>query len=115
MANSVYTIANTLLNSFNSIEQQAAIEAKKEQFCNENPNILRAIYPCIIEDAFSKTMDNYRKYVVHYNTTTNNENKEIDKWNCNNSTYGDLSEAEQTFTILFLRNYAALNARDYNQ
>ena len=40
-----------------------------------------AIYPAIIEEAFSITMDNYRKYIASYNFKTQAENELIQAHN----------------------------------
>ncbi len=40
-----------------------------------------AIYPAIIEEAFSSTMDNYRKYIASYNFKTQAENELIQAHN----------------------------------
>jgi len=44
-------------------------------------NRIIAIYPAIIEEAFSDTMDNYRKYIASYNFKTQAENELIELHN----------------------------------
>ena len=115
IAPSVFNIANTLLNAYTSEPQQVAIDAKKAEFIKENPNILSAVYPCIVDEAFAITMANYRKYISNYNIRTSQENVEIEFWNSKISKKTEYNEVEKTFITLFYRNYSHLNSREYNQ
>ncbi|MFC4818138.1 hypothetical protein [Flavobacterium sp. GCM10023249] len=115
IATSVFNIANTLLNAYTSEPQQAAIDAKKAEFIKENPTILSAVYPCIVDEAFAITMDNYRKYIAKYNTQTSEENAAIELWNSTINKTQERNEVENTFITLFYKNYSHLNSRDYNQ
>lgn len=109
----VFNIASNLFNRFTDEAQQVEIEAKKEAFLNDNPNILQAVYPCIIDEAFSKTMDNYRSYVANYNIKVEVENKEINVWNSAASTQ-TLSDVEKVFTQAFVIKHKHLSDRKYN-
>ena len=78
-----------------------------------------AIYPAIIEEAFSSTMDNYRKYIGSYNFKTQAENELIQAHNnsvkefCKTS---GLNEVQTEYRRLFLlHNAKNNNPRDYNE
>ena len=114
IAKNVFDIANTLLNAYSTESQQAKIDAEKESFLNDNPNIIKAVYPCIVDEAFAITMGNYRKFIAEYNFKTSQENLEIQKWNENYCTK-ELTEIEKTFTALFYKNYSHLKPKEYNQ
>lgn len=115
IAKSVFNIANTLLNTYTAEPKQAEINAKKEQFLNDNPNILKAVYPCIVDEAFAATMNNYRKFIANYNFKTIQENNDIEKWNTNYDKKKELTEVERTFINLFQKNFSHLKPREYNQ
>ena len=78
-----------------------------------------AIYPAIIEEAFSNTMDNYRKYIASYNFKTQAENELIQAHNnlvmefCKTSV---LNEVQTEYRRLFLlHNEKNSNPRNYNE
>jgi hypothetical protein len=78
-----------------------------------------AIYPAIIEEAFSSTMDNYRKYIASYNFITLAENELIQAHNnsvkefCKTSV---LNEVQTEYRRLFLlHNEKNSNPRNYNE
>ena len=78
-----------------------------------------AIYPAIIEEAFSNTMDNYRKYIASYNFKTQAENELIQAHNhsvkefCKSNT---LNEIQSEYKRLFLlHNEKNVNPRSYNE
>ncbi len=78
-----------------------------------------AIYPAIIEEAFSNTMDNYRKYIASYNFKTQAENELIHAHNhsvkefCKSNT---LNEIQSEYKRLFLlHNEKNVNPRSYNE
>lgn len=78
-----------------------------------------AIYPAIIEEAFSNTMNNYRKYIASYNFKTQAENEQIQAHNnsvkefCKRSV---LNEVQTEYKRLFLlHNEKNSNPRNYNE
>lgn len=78
-----------------------------------------AIYPAIIEEAFSITMDNYRKYIASYNFKTQAENELIQAHNnsvkefCKTTV---LNEVQIQYKRLFLiHNAKNNNPRGYNE
>jgi hypothetical protein len=78
-----------------------------------------AIYPAIIEEAFSSTMDNYRKYIASYNFKTQAENELIQAHNnsvkefCKTTV---LNEVQIQYKRLFLlHNAKNNNPRGYNE
>ncbi|QEE49622.1 hypothetical protein FUA48_08510 [Flavobacterium alkalisoli] len=83
-------------------------------------NSIKAIYPAIIEEAYSQTMDNYRKYVSDYNFRTLEENELIDKHNSKvkllykSETFNTLSKEHQIFIQFFPKRYKDLSNREYN-
>lgn len=83
----------------------------------QNDNVVKAIYPAIIDEAFARTMDNYRKYVSDYNSRVKESNLAIDKHNAAVQIYKknkQLAEYEQQILRNFLIRFANLNAWEYN-
>lgn len=82
-------------------------------------NRIIAIYPAIIEEAFSDTMDNYRKYIASYNFKTQAENELIELHNSSVKAFCQiniLSEVQTEFRRLFLlHNKEVKNTRAYNE
>lgn len=78
-----------------------------------------AIYPAIIEEAFSSTMDNYRKYIASYNFKTQAENELIQAHNNSVKEFcktNALNEVQTEYKRLFLlHNEKNCNARNYNE
>ena len=64
-----------------------AVEQLPEQEKAKTENHILAIYPALNDDAFAKTMDNYRKYVSEYNFRVLEENEQICKHNSNTQIY----------------------------
>lgn len=88
----------------------------------ENPYpVLLAIYPAIVEEAYAKTMDNYRKYVSEYNFRTLEENELIDKHNSmvkafrQSEAFTKLSKDHQVYIEFFPKRYKDYTNREYNQ
>lgn len=82
-------------------------------------NRIIAIYPAIIEEAFSDTMDNYRKYIASYNFKTQAENELIELHNSSVKAFCQInipSEVQTEFRRLFLlHNKEVKNTRAYNE
>lgn len=81
-------------------------------------NCIIAVYPAIIEDAFSKTMDNYRTYIAKYNFQTTEENGLIRKFNVAVDTFcnkNKLSEVQLKFREIFIFKNLGLKPREYNE
>ncbi len=81
---------------------------------------LQAVYPAIMQEAFTATMSNYRKHVALYNFQTNAENQEIKQWNNSLKEYlkeTQLTQLQSEMKRLFERNenYSLLNSREYNE
>ena len=78
-----------------------------------------AIYPAIIEEAFSSTMNNYRKYIGSYNFKTQAENELIQAHNNSVKEFcktNALNEVQTEYKRLFLlHNEKNNNPRDYNE
>ena len=82
-------------------------------------NRIIAVYPAIIEEAFSTTMDNYRKYIASYNFKTQAENELIQAHNNSVKEFcksNALNEVQTEYKRLFLlHNEKNCNARNYNE
>jgi len=81
-------------------------------------NRIMAVYPAISMEAFSITMDNYRKYISGYNFQTQAENELIDKHNANVRLFlhkNELTEVQKTFSVLFAKKNQSLKPRVFNQ
>lgn len=76
-----------------------------------------AIYPAIIEDAFARTMDNYRKYIATYNFQTEAENDLIRKHNLAIDRMlkeKPLTTEQRDHIVSFRMKFGNLNPRDFN-
>ena len=115
--NKVFSMASTLFG-FGEKEAKETPNTPIETPLQLSGRII-AIYPAIIEEAFSNTMDNYRKYIASYNFKTQAENELIQAHN--NSvrefcTSNVLTEIQTEFKRLFLlHNEKNCNARNYNE
>lgn len=101
----------TNLFGFQTVEQLPEQEKAKTE------NHIMAIYPALNDDAFAKTMDNYRKYVSEYNFSVLEENEQICKHNSNTQIYKKnnlLTEIEKEYIKFFPKRYKALSHREYN-
>jgi hypothetical protein len=96
------------------IEETIAIENATLQLDNR----IIAVYPAIIEEAFSTTMDNYRKYIASYNFKTEEENEFIQRHNTSVEHFckvTELTEVQTEFRKVFLSSKKNLKPRAYNE
>ena len=115
--NKVFSMASTLFGfGVNPIKEVS--NAPIEKPLQLSGRII-AIYPAIIEEAFSSTMDNYRKYIASYNFKTQAENELIQAHNnsvkefCKTTV---LNEVQIQYKRLFLlHNAKNNNPRGYNE
>lgn len=118
--NKVFSIASTLFgygeNPTKEVKVVSNIPIEKP---SQLSGRIIAIYPAIIEEAFSNTMDNYRKYIASYNFKTQAENELIQAHNnsvkefCKSNT---LNEIQSEYKRLFLlHNEKNVNPRTYNE
>lgn len=115
--NKVFSMASTLFG-FGENPIKEVSNAPIEKPLQLSGRII-AIYPAIIEEAFSITMDNYRKYIASYNFKTQAENELIQAHNnsvkefCKTTV---LNEVQVQYKRLFLlHNAKNNNSRDYNE
>ena len=75
----VFSLASNLFGFGNTQAKKEAEEiiAIENAISLQLDNRIIAVYPAIIEEAFSTTMDNYRKYIASYNFKTQAENELI--------------------------------------
>lgn len=115
----VFSMASNLFGYGNKetkkqIEQTIAIENNSLQLENR----IIAVYPAVIEEAFSTTMDNYRTYIAGYNFKTQAENELIQKHNASVVEFckqNELTEVQMEFRKVFLLNKKNLKPRAYNE
>ena len=115
----VFSLASNLFGFGNTeakkqIEETIAIENATLQLDNR----IIAVYPAIIEEAFSTTMDNYRKYIASYNFKTQAENELIQRHNTSVEQFckeNALTEVQTEFRKVFLLNKKNLKPRAYNE
>ena len=115
----VFSLASTLFG-FGTTQQKQQIEKKIaiETFTAQNDTRIMAVYPAIIEEAFSATMDNYRKYIASYNFKSEAENELIKKHNIAVEQFckeNRLSEVQIAFKDVFLKSKKHLKPRAYNE
>lgn len=115
----VFSLASNLFGFGNTeekkqIEQTIAIQNNSLQLDNR----IIAVYPAIIEEAFSATMDNYRKYIASYNFKSQAENELIQKHNTSVEQFckqNPLTEVQTAFRKVFLSSKKNLKPRAYNE
>ena len=84
----------------------------------QNDNLIYAVYPSIVGEAYIKTMDNYRKYVAEYNFRTKQENEQIKKHNAAVRIYkknNQLTDIEKEYIKFFPVKNSDCNDRQFNQ
>lgn len=115
--NKVFSMASTLFGFGDNPTKEVSNPPIEKQL--QLSGRIIAIYPAIIEEAFSSTMDNYRKYIASYNFKTQAENELIQAHNnsvkefCKTTV---LNEIQTEYKRLFLLHNAKNNhARDYNE
>ncbi len=104
-------------NLFGYQEQASKQEPTLVATPPQNPNVINAVYPAIIDTAFAQTMDNYRVHIATYNFRTEAENELINKHNSAVKLYilnNPLSELEKEYVGFFMKRYNNLTAREYN-
>lgn len=112
--NRVFSLASNLFG-------YGAIENKQTPVHNpKEGKRIRAVYPAIVEESFSKTMDNYRLFVAKKNALYLEANHEIEKWNkavrkFRKENKGKLSEVQLEFSKLFIKKHKSLSPLQYNQ
>ena len=116
----VFSLASNLFGFGSTIEKKKTLDtiAKNVATTLQLDNRIMAVYPAISIEAFSITMDNYRKYIAGYNFKTNAENDLIDKHNTNVRCFirqNELNEIQKEFSALFVKNTQSLKAREYNE
>ncbi|MFV8373992.1 hypothetical protein ACNQGC_01580 [Flavobacterium sp. GSP11] len=116
----VFSLASKLFGFGNTIEKKKTLESIATTVATslQMDNRIMAVYPAISIEAFSITMDNYRKYIAGYNFKTNAENDLIDKHNANVRCFirqNELNEIQKEFSTLFVKNKQSLKAREYNE
>ncbi len=115
--NKVFSMASTLFGfgENKAVEVQQAPVVKPLQLSGR----IIAIYPAIIEEAFSSTMDNYRKYIASYNFKTQAENELIQAHNNSVKEFckaNSLTDIQKEYKRLFLlHNSKNSNPRNYNE
>ncbi len=112
----VFSIASNLF-SFGDIQAKKKVEETIAMPLQLDNRII-AVYPAIIEEAFSTTMDNYRKYIASYNFKTQAENELILKHNTSVKQFckdNSLTEVQREFRRVFLLNRKNLKPRAYNE
>ncbi|WP_281322750.1 hypothetical protein [Flavobacterium aestivum] len=115
----VFSVASTLLGFGNT--------AKKEEIQNTIATTLvtdlkietriMAVYPAITQEAFSSTMDNYRKHIEGYNFMARAENEQTIKHNLHVESFlaeNYLNEVQNEFSKLFIKQNKSLPAKAYN-
>ncbi|MEO5775479.1 MAG: hypothetical protein ABIQ27_01160 [Flavobacterium sp.] len=115
--NKVFSMASTLFG-FGENEVKETAKTQLTEPLQLSGRII-AIYPAIIEEAFSSTMDNYRKYIASYNFKTCAENELIQAHNHSVKEFcksNKLTEIQTEYKRLFLlHNEKNCNARNYNE
>jgi hypothetical protein len=117
--NRVFSLASNLFGFGNTAEKKEAQNAIATTLATtlQIETRIMAVYPAIIQEAFSSTMDNYRKYIESYNFKTGAENEQTIKHNVMVESFlkeNVLSEVQKEFSKLFIIKNKFLSARAYN-
>lgn len=115
----VFSLASNLFGFGNTTEKEAVQNTIATAVATtlQIETRIMAVYPAIIEEAFSATMDNYRKYIEAYNFKTEAENEQTIKHNLMVESFlaeNVLNEVQKEFSILFIKNNKLLPVRKYN-
>ena len=116
----VFSLASHLFGFGNTDHKNKTLESIATTIATslQLENRIMAVYPAITMEAFSITMDNYRKYISGYNFQTNAENELIDKHNNNVRLFlrnNELTDVQKTFSVLFAKKNQSLKPRAFNQ
>lgn len=117
----VFQIASNLIGvetrSEKELKETVAIQLAIQPDVSDK---LLAVYPAIIEEAFSSTMDNYRKYVALKNFQVSEANDLIKLWNktvrkFKKENLQSLSEVQLQFSKQFPKTHKSLDPTTYNE
>ena len=117
--NQVNNIAGhlTAANLFGYQPQQQLPEPVTKIKIGHTQDELKAVYPAIMGQAFSITMDNARLFIADYNFRTQAENELIERHNAAVQIYKEnnqLAEYEKQILKNFKKRFSALTSRQYN-
>ncbi|WP_268846600.1 hypothetical protein [Flavobacterium aestivum] len=115
----VFSLASTLFGFGDTAEKKAIQDSIATTLVTTSDIETRimAVYPAITQEAFSATMDNYRKYIESYNFMTVAENELTIKHNLQVESFlaeNCLNEVQNEFSKLFMKKNKSLSARAYN-
>ncbi len=116
----VFSLASSLFGYGNTTEKKTIQEAIAITVATalQTENRIMAVYPAIVAEAFSATMDNYRSYIHAYNFKTQAENELTEKHNATVRTYlkeNVLTDTQKAFRDVFVNKSKSLNPRVYNE
>lgn len=101
-----------------SVAISSTVENLKSTQEKQKDSRIFAVYPAIIEEAFTQTMDNYRKFVALKNFTFKEENHNINTYNNNVREYRKLNTSKcfemQNNVDAFIKNRKSFSPVDYN-
>lgn len=115
----VFSLASNLFGFGNTAEKTIIQEtiATTVATALQTENRIMAVYPAISMEAFSITMDKYRKYIAVYNFKTTAENELTEKHNREVLKFlseNHLNDIQREFTKVFLHKSKTLKPREYN-
>ncbi len=106
---------NKEVENFNQSHNGFYLAKKGREYASAQKYYSYINYPYLDREALKTSMDNYRRYVVAYNTKADEENEEIRKYNNTIvlKTF-ELSKAQKKRKISFKKDHNYLFAREYN-
>ncbi len=115
----VFSLASNLFGFGNTTEKKTEENniATNVAISLQPEKRIMAVYPAISLDAFSITMDNYRKYISAYNFKTIAENELTEKHNAFVKRFlieNTLTDIQREFSKVFLQKSKLLKPRAYN-
>jgi hypothetical protein len=116
----VFSLASNLFGFGNTAEKKTVENNIAMNVANplQPENRIMAVYPAISMEAFSVTMDSYRKYIASYNFKTTAENDLTEKHNVSVRSFlieNTLSDVQKEFSKVFMSKSSLLKARAYNE
>jgi hypothetical protein len=116
----VFSLASNLFGFGNTTEKKTEENniATNVAISLQPEKRIMAVYPAISLDAFSITMDNYRKYISAYNFKTIAENELTEKHNAFVKKFlieNTLTDIQREFSKVFLHKSKLLKPRAYNE
>lgn len=116
--NKVFNLAINLFGFEAPAKQELKETIASQKVALSDDETGMAVYPAIVDEAFSQSMDNYRKYVSVKNFQVSAENELIKSWNQTVRIFrkeNNLNEVQTEFSKQFPKTHKNLEPTQYNE